>query len=97
MYRLLPNSTNKFIETIIGSTGTTNHHTTWDLKPSFVGENHDNNSYQQDEDSNKCWDLERRVRVEETCTYMQMFYSSEQNNINEHAVIVGRCMLNCIR
>ncbi|GFW08631.1 hypothetical protein TNCV_2776521 [Trichonephila clavipes] len=35
--RMLPNSTNKFIEVIVGSMETTNDHGTWGRKPRLVG------------------------------------------------------------
>ncbi|GFW55235.1 hypothetical protein TNCV_116211 [Trichonephila clavipes] len=40
LYRVLPNSTNKFRGMIVGSMGTANQHRTLGRKPPLVGENH---------------------------------------------------------
>ncbi|GFX14245.1 uncharacterized protein TNCV_1767391 [Trichonephila clavipes] len=42
MYKVLPNSSDKFRKVILGRMGTANHHRTWGHKPSLVGENRDN-------------------------------------------------------
>ncbi|GFY15713.1 uncharacterized protein TNCV_1283581 [Trichonephila clavipes] len=64
----ITNPIDKFRGMVVRSTGMTNHHRTWDRKPRFFGENRDN-SCQEDDQPNECGDLQRRGRVEETCTY----------------------------
>ncbi|GFV15835.1 hypothetical protein TNCV_988181 [Trichonephila clavipes] len=52
-WRLLPNSTDKFRWMIECSTGTTNQHRTWGRKPPLDGENFNNSSRPEDDESDK--------------------------------------------
>ncbi|GFU72327.1 hypothetical protein TNCV_4715381 [Trichonephila clavipes] len=48
MYRVLPNSTDKFREMIVSSMEKTNHNETWGRKLCFIGKTRDNSSRRQD-------------------------------------------------